>query len=640
MTHLPGPSEPVPLLRRAAPVLALAGLVLAGCGRDDPVGLDDCDLGDPLELAVGELGVRAPDAEGCLSFQLAGGGSAEYVVIAQETSRSPGFTPLQLAVEGGSGASAARRADVAADASAGLKLADARRRIESRELSSRIRQSAVRELTRRDVRPARRSSPGAAAGGVSRSSLLPTDSVPQPGDSLRVRLTVDDELNVFCEIDSARTVTSEVMATGEEVALLADTAISDAAADDMDWTGLADEYDRSVLGVPESYFGEATDIDGNERVLVLFTPEVNRLTDRGEDVRIGGFFIPLDLADSGDDSKDGSTTDGGVCPAGNEAEIVYLLAPDPEGTFSDEVSVEEARRSGIGASPGEFEHLINTGNRVIDQGGTFDQLESTWLDEGLSHLAEEVVGLERAGLPVRENLTLADAVPSGDDEALAAFNTFQLQNFLRLRHFLSNPDSTRALADEDPQDTESLEMRGFAHLFLRWLGDRYGPEGSGEVEGSAEQQLFRELARGSGQLATGTDNVEAAVGQVSGSGVAWNGLIRDFAAAVAADDTVPGAAPRHRILTWDLPAIFRGLHQNFEEQGVSDNPFPEPYPLELTDLGSPADARVSLEVQAAASRYFRVSAPGGSTLTLSLTGPGGSLLGSGASSRLLVLRAQ
>ncbi|MFB6240818.1 MAG: hypothetical protein ABEJ46_04560, partial [Gemmatimonadota bacterium] len=58
---------------------------------------------------------------------------------------------------------------------------------------------------------------------------------------------------------------------------------------------------------------------------------------------------------------------------------------------------------------------------------------------------------------------------------LAAFNNFQLPNFLRLRRYLINPDSTRALASEDPQGTKSLAMRGFGYLFLRWLGDQEGP---------------------------------------------------------------------------------------------------------------------------------------------------------------------
>ena len=628
----PARTARVSSLRGIVPSLALAGVLLAGCGGGDITNPSDCEVGDLVQPAVGELRAISPDSDGCLSVQLAGGsGPAEYVVMAQETSRSTGFTSLGLRVEGGSGASGALAPAAAPQLSVGGAVASARSRIRGGEMAGRIRENALRELERRSARPAARAS-YSARPGVSRNSLLPSDSEPDRGDTLDVRLTVQSDLSVSCSIDSSTVVTSRVQAVGDEVALLADTAIADDAVSQIDWSGLAGEYDRSVLGVPEAYFGQATDIDGNQHVLVLFTPEVNKLTEKGSDVRIGGFFIPADLADSGDGSKGGSDTDG-TCPASNEAEIVYLLAPDPTAEFSDSVSVEAALRTGIGASPGEFEHLINTGNRLIKQGGSFSQLESTWLDEGLSHIAEEAVGLKRAGLPVRDNLDLSQA--AADSQKVAAFNNFHLQNFLRLRRFLINPDSTRALASEDPQGTESLEMRGFSYLFLRWLGDHYGPSGTGAVDGSNEQELFRMLARGSGSLATGITNVETAVQQVTGSEVSWNELIRDFAAVPAADDTVPNTSARLQLRTWNLPLVFRQLSEN-EGTGSA---FPEVYPLELTDLGSPQRTTVSMEVRGSTARYFRVSAPSGNDLTVRLTGPGNTLLGS-SSSRLLVLRAQ
>ncbi len=623
----------MPSRQDTASALVLAAVLLAGCGGGDITSPSDCEPGELLQLSVGELRSESPDSDGCLSFRLAGeDGPAEYVVMSQEPSRSPGFTSLALRVEGGSGASGSLAPVAPPQLSVRGAPASARSRMRGGELTRRIRQNALRELDRRNARPASRSS-YSTRSGVSRESLLPSGTPPDEGDTLQVRLTVQSDLSVSCDTADADTVTAEVESVGQEVAILADTAIADDAVSQVDWTGLADEYDRSVLGVPEAYFGQATDIDGNGHVLVMFTPEVNRLTERGSDVRIGGFFVPADLADSGDTSKNGSDTDG-TCPGANEAEIVYLLAPDPTGQFSDSVSVETALRSGIGASPGEFEHLINTGNRVIKQGGGFNQLEDTWLDEGLSHIAEEVVGLKRAGLPVRANLDLSEA--AADSPKVDEFNNFHLQNFLRLRRFLINPDSTRALAVEDPRGTESLEMRGFSYLFLRWLGDHYGPSGSGAVAGSNEQQLFHALARGGGDLATGITNVEAAVQQVAGSTVSWDDLIREFAAVPAADDTVPNTSDRLQLRTWNLPLVFRQLHEN-EGAGSA---FPEVYPLEVTDLGSPQRTTVSMDVRSSAARYFRVSAPPGNDLTVRLTGPGNTLLGSSSTSRLLVLRIQ
>lgn len=622
-------------LRSVALTSALVALPLSGCGLF-PTSPDGGGPAELMDLDVGELGVQ--ESDGGLAVRLPGGeGGAEYVAIVQSRSQSTGFTSLRLSVEGGEGASASLRPS-GAPASAGRgpstpgRIVDARRRLRAADLADRIRRNARRELQRRNVRPAR---PAYRRARVSRRSLLPTGTTPEAGDTLKVRIGVEQDLSITCSISEADTVTTVVQAVGDEVAVLADTAISDGAMNEMDWSGLAAEYDRSVLSVPEAYFGETTDIDGNERVLVVFTVEVNKLTERGSDVRIGGFFLSTDLADSGDSSKDGAPIDlneSQTCPAGNESELIYLLAPDPSGEFSDAVSVERARRDGLGSSPGEFQHLINAGSRVIRQGGTFSQLETSWLDEGLSHLAEEVVGLKRGDLSVRSNLDLEEAIRT--EEQLDAFNTFHLLNFLRLRRFLINPDSTEAVATSDPRGVESLEMRGFAHLFLRWLGDQEGPDGSGIVPGSDEQRLFRFLAQGGDQLLSGIENVEAATRKD------WASLIRDFATAVAADGTA-ATEPRLQVLTWNLPAVYRQLHRNFEEQGVSDNPFPEAsYPLEISDLGSPADLTRDLVVQGSAARYFRLSPAGGDTLTVRVTDAGGSALSGGSPARVLVLRVE
>ncbi|MFB6240819.1 MAG: hypothetical protein ABEJ46_04565, partial [Gemmatimonadota bacterium] len=405
------------VLRRLS-ALALVGLLAGGCGGDGPTGPNGNGGGATPQLvsiSAGELQVHPPRQDG-LALALPGAsGPATYYVIAQSTSQeSPGFISLSLSVSGGRETSASTSSRDAAAAlgpvgvgpGSGLDVDRALRDLRSERLRQRIRENARRELKRVGARPARRSAP--TGPRVSRSSLLPSGEVPEAGDTLRFRLTVDEDLSVSCKIDSATTVASVVKAVGREVAVVADTQIADAASAEMPWDGLASEFDRSILGVPEAYFGQATDIDDNERVLILFTPEVNALTDRGSETRIGGFFVPSDLAESGDSDKSGTSTDG-TCPAGNEAEVLYLLAPDPEGEFSDSVSVERARRNGLGVGAHELQHLINAGNRVIDQAGTFNQLETTWLDEGLSHLSEEVVGLKRAGLSVRDNLTLRQA---------------------------------------------------------------------------------------------------------------------------------------------------------------------------------------------------------------------------------------
>lgn len=66
----------------------------------------------------------------------------------------------------------------------------------------------------------------------------------------------------------------------------------------MDYQALADEFDDTVFGPDVAYFGAPSDIDGNERVLVLLTHKVNELSASltGQMGLISGFFLSTDRA--------------------------------------------------------------------------------------------------------------------------------------------------------------------------------------------------------------------------------------------------------------------------------------------------------------------------------------------------------
>ncbi|MCK5650063.1 MAG: hypothetical protein KAJ42_01745, partial [Gemmatimonadetes bacterium] len=57
-----------------------------------------------------------------------------------------------------------------------------------------------------------------------------------------------------------------------------------------DFQSLAEEFDDPVHSVVTEAFGQPSDVDENDRVIVLFTPSVNLLTPRGDDGYVGGFF--------------------------------------------------------------------------------------------------------------------------------------------------------------------------------------------------------------------------------------------------------------------------------------------------------------------------------------------------------------
>jgi len=365
------------------------------------------------------------------------------------------------------------------------------------------------------------------------------------------------------------------------------------------------------------------------------TAEVNRTTPRNAGYQVGGFFWGGDLLDATQ------------CPASNEGEIFYLIGPDPGGVYSDPVSVDEAIETGRQVVAHEFSHLLRDEER-----GTIGGDEDVWLDEGLAHLAEELVGLRVVGLPVRANLDL-DALRGGGTElARDAFNDFQLANLQRAARFMLDPEGTQALGTPtggDPPGTATLKMRGFAYLFARWLGDRYGPAGSGALPGSGEEALFRELSTGGPSFLSGPDNVERAVQVVSGASHAWNEILSDFLAMLAVDDAgVSGLDPAYSSLTWDYPGLFLQLSQtNFVDSNGNPVPPPSelqnPYPLipDFISLNASTNVTRSFQAYPSTGAFFTLSASAAAPdLTVEVTDGGGGALDASVEAQVLVIRTR
>ena len=87
----------------------------------------------------------------------------------------------------------------------------------------------------------------------------------------------------------------------------------------------------------------------------------------------------------------------------------------------------------------EFQHLINAGRRIYVNSAT--SLEEVWLNEGLSHIAEELLYYSISGNAPKTNIGLP--LVQSTQAQLDAANTYQLQNFLRLHHTWWRPRSTR-----------------------------------------------------------------------------------------------------------------------------------------------------------------------------------------------------
>lgn len=534
---------------------------------------------DALALEPGQARTLAGAAEvDCVRLSATREGRRYYATAGTASRAAGAVLPLRLMLRTGEGEPTATARPAAALTDRGDRLAEAEEAV--RELATpelRLRLRARRELGARRIgaRPYR-PRPVRAPAEARRATS---------GDLLAFNFPVGSDLTIRCG-EPGRRIGAVVRATGDAVLFAQDTLAPAGGFTDAEWGTLLERYERVVIPTDTAYFGAPADIDGNGRIIVLVTPEVNRLSPPGSAARIGGFFNPLDLADSGDPEGGGVQGPGGeICPASNEAEILYLAAPDPGGRFGDPISAPRAMRNALGTGAHELQHLLSAEQRVILGNGDLGQdLEEVWLGEGLSHLAEEVVGLRLMDQDPGDNLGF-DRILS-DREMLDVFNTFHGANFQRLALFMQDPTGAPILSDTDPGGVRGLQMRGFAWAFVRWLADQ---RGDGD-----EARLVRRLSTGGSGRLTGVDNVESAVG------ARWSELVADFHAALALDDAEVSDPPsRLRFTTWNLPSVFEGLHENVS----AGRNFPVPFPLALTRLPF-EPATVDFEAQASTSAFF------------------------------------
>lgn len=295
-------------------------------------------------------------------------------------------------------------------------------------------------------------------------------AVPQAGSRRTFRV-----LNAQGKFDDVRAVARLV---GRHAILYVDEAAPGGGFTEGELAAFASTFDDVIHPTVTAAFGAVSDLDNNERVAILFTPAVNRLTPAGSDGFIGGFFYGLDLLD-----REGS----------NRGEVFYALVPDSAGQFSDARPRDVVRRVVPAILAHEFQHMIHFNERVLKRGapGT----EALWLSEGLAQMAEELVAraLEAAG------------------EASAA-EDYRLGNRIRARRYLADPAAVSLIV---ATGQGSLEERGGGWLYALYLWDR----------GRGEDVLGR-LTR---TTLTGAANVASVTGR------AWGDLLADWMAALAAE---------------------------------------------------------------------------------------------------------
>ena len=496
-------------------------------------------LGSPLTLQVGETYVASGTAAASLCVAGAVGG-AEYVAVVHNSDVDPTDT-LRVHTFGTTSGAVASVSDFAspsfsfgtAASSGRFPLArseqhpevrdggfHARLRARERALAPRI--AAVRaELAQR---PSANLGPSLAIGTAN----------PQVGDLV----TINAQANNACSNPINRE--GRIAAIGQYSIIVHDNQNPANGFTNAEYAQIAATFDTLIHPVAIANFGTPHDIDGNSKAFIFYTAEVNKLTEKGSGSYIGGFYFVRDLFPKT------ATADFAACPSSNEAEVFYMLVPDPNGTFSDARSKDFVLGVTLGTIAHEYQHLINASRRMFVNNA--DDFEATWLDEGLAHISEELTFFRSAQLATRTNLDLTTL--RSQQRILDAFNRFGISNFFRLEEFLNAPGTSSPYDADD-----NLASRGSAWHFLRYAADRRGGD---------EQTFWFALVN---STTRGMTNLGGVLGT---SPSTW---FRDWAGAVYADDFVPGVPAELTVPTWNLRSIFS-----------ANPPFEGGFPLEIAQL--------------------------------------------------------
>lgn len=531
-------------MKRVSPILI--ALVLAGCGTDvtgPSSSLLACVFGQALAPSAGQvIQVRGPDNRGvCLN----GGTGAEFVYIPFNGASGAGNAlDLDLTGAGFSDPNALGlgRTGLLPPISLGA-VAGQPRYVIDYAFHERLRRSEIEELAPR-IRP----------GTVAAPPRSVAADVPTLGE-LR-------DFNVATSCEGSDTRTGEVVYISDHAVVMEDTANPDNLTAG-DYAFFGETFDTLIYPVETSHFGTPADIDANGRAILFFTRAVNERNPGGSETLTIGFFWSGDLFPRAGSER------LQACAASNESEMFYLVAPDPNGEVGVALTRDQVRSYAIPLIGHEFQHLINSSRRLFVNNA--NMFEDGWLNEGLSHTAEELLFLAVSGLPTGTNLGIDDI---RNADAVDSFNDYMGGNFNNLARYLQRPDTASLMGD-----AFLLATRGASWSFLRYAADR---------SGRTDEQFFFDVVNGT---EAGLDNLDDVV---AGDAVDW---IRDWTVSLYADDFVTGIEPRFSVTTWNWRSIY-------ESSTLED------YPLNVRELVSGQTSSTNLPAGSAIFNRFGIAAEG------------------------------
>lgn len=543
-------------------------LICAGwaCGNGNEARVAPCTTANSTMLgsiAVGAYNVMSPGANGCVLFAAnSSPDTVEYAVVAQSVSGGPNRTAtFRLAGE--------------AMMSAPLLMSDVRQPepmtpAEQFHLMLREREAESARLPRPATPP----------------QMLVSQGPPGVGDTRGFKVCS----TISC-IPPMTDVTAQVKAVGQHVAIYVDvTTPTSGGLTQSDYDSLVAVFDQRIYGVDTDAFGQPSDRDLNEVVMVLMSPQINRLVTAQACLSTGfiaGYFFGNDLAPALDAN-----------PNYNKGEVFYTIVPDPTGQYSCSHSVTRVKQLIPPVFVHELQHMISFNYHVLIPGGPVSNTEVVWLNEALSHYAEELGG--RTYLP-------------GDNATFSAYVTGNVRNAYSYLSATGNNFLVYIFGNG------TLAERGAGWLFVRYLVDQLATDTSMAAWNVVTRNLVQTTT-------VGTANIENV------TGVPFEVTVAHWGLALWVSD-LPGftAPPELRYRSWAFRSTYGALYPSV---------FARPYPLE-PPVTSGADVELTGTLKSGSGMYARVKhPPAAGTFTLQLADADGTVVDPGVEPRLSIIRVR
>ncbi len=292
----------------------------------------------------------------------------------------------------------------------------------------------------------------------------------QRGDALETFKILNnaDNLSDFTTISAELVSLSPVSAIYMDTSIKENYGITEASYKAL--KNLQKLFDERIMPIDTEAFGRIPDTDGFKPVILLLSPLIGKMGINIDGV-LRGYFYAGDLFEADKNNA-----------ASNETEIIYLAVPDKSRypTLSgDDIIINLAEKILPQVTAHELQHMINFNERVLIRD---KKEEAFWLNEALSHIAEDITGFGgendlRALSYVFS--TYKTSLTSGNDSLSQRGGNYLLLRKLLNSSTISTKEILRLLVTHPATGVKKLEdifdlpyenMLGNFALSL-WLGD-------------------------------------------------------------------------------------------------------------------------------------------------------------------------